>query len=211
MHLVSLNAGRPREILHDGEVVRTGIFKEPVAGRVWVRSLNLDGDGQADLTVHGGVYQAVYAYPLEHYAFWAAELGRDDFDYGQFGENFTVAGMLEDTVCVGDRFRIGGAVCEVTQPRVPCFKLGIRMGSPAFPKQFLRSGRVGFYLRVLEEGEVSAGDAIEQLHADPEAMPVREVSRVANLDRDDREGARRALRLGALSPGWRRMFADRVG
>jgi MOSC domain-containing protein YiiM len=211
MRLVSVNVGKPREILHDGELVRTAIFKDPVSGRVCVRALNLEGDGQADLTAHGGVYQAVYAYPVEHYAFWAAELRREDFVYGQFGENLTVEGMLEDGVHVGDRFRIGEVVLEVSQPRVPCFKLGICMGSAAFPKQFLASGRVGFYMRVLREGELGAGDAIERIHADPVAMSVREVSRVGHLDRDDLDGARRALLLTALSPGWRRMFAERLG
>ena len=155
MKLLSVNVSLPREISHKGRTVTTGIFKEPVADRVMLRELNLDGDGQADLIGHGGVYKAAYVYSHEHYDHWAKELGRDDFAFGQFGENLTVEGMLDHDIHVGDRFRIGGALVEVTQPRVPCFKLGIRMGVESFENVLLSSNRVGFYLRVLEEGEVA--------------------------------------------------------
>ena len=161
MTLKSVNVSMPRDIEHAGKAVSTGIFKTPVDGRIMLRRLNLEGDGQADLWGHGGAFRAVYAYPFEHYAYWAQELGRSDFKIGQFGENFTVEGILDDDVCVGDVFRIGGAVLEVSQPRIPCYKLAIKMGIEGFQNRFLESGKVGFYFRVLEEGEVGAGDTIE--------------------------------------------------
>jgi MOSC domain-containing protein YiiM len=210
VRLLSVNVSRPREISHNGRVVRTGIFKEPVSGRVMLRTLNLDGDGQADLVNHGGADRAVYAYPSENYRYWQRELGRDDLVFGQFGENFTVSEITEDDAHIGDVFRVGGALVQVSQPRPPCFKLGIRMGMPGFLKPFLASGRVGFYLRVLEEGEVGAGDAFEIVERDPERMTVREVSDLLFFESDNLEGARRALRIEALSPGWRDSFEERV-
>jgi len=163
----------PRELKHNGKTVTTGIFKEPVEGRVNLNAHNLEGDGQADLLVHGGIHKAVYVYPIENYDYWKRELGRTDFPFGQFGENFTVEGMLEDEVHIGDVFRVGeGAVVEVTQPRVPCYKLAIKMESPQFPKMFLASCRVGFYLRVIEEGEVGAGDVFERIKIDSQRMTV---------------------------------------
>src|SRR5919202_937209 len=168
MKLLSVNVSLPRKVPHGRKTVSTGIFKEPVAGRIMLRTLNLDGDGQADLVNHGGIYRAVYVYSIENYGYWQRELGRTDFSFGQFGENFTVEGMLEDDVYVGDVFRVGEALVEVTQPRPPCFKLGIKMGMAEFPKLFLASGRVGFYLRILEEGEVGAGDSFERIKSDPE-------------------------------------------
>jgi MOSC domain-containing protein YiiM/predicted pyridoxine 5'-phosphate oxidase superfamily flavin-nucleotide-binding protein len=174
MTLRSVNVSMPKDIVHNGKTVTTGIFKEPVEGRVTLRRLNLDGDGQADLWGHGGAFRAVYAYSFENYAYWARELGRDDFTVGQFGENFTVEGMLEDDVHVGDVFRVGSALVEVSQPRVPCYKLAIKMGIEGFQNQFLASGRMGFYFRVLEEGEVGAGDTIQLVKRDPRAMTVRE-------------------------------------
>lgn len=210
MKLLSVNVSLPREISHKGRTVTTGIFKEPVADRVMLRELNLDGDGQADLIGHGGVYKAAYVYSHEHYDHWAKELGRDDFAFGQFGENLTVEGMLDHDIHVGDRFRIGGALVEVTQPRVPCFKLGIRMGVEGFENVLLSSNRVGFYLRVLEEGEVGAGDLIERIEAGPEAVTVAEVNNLLYFDVGNMEGARRALRVKALSPGWRGSFEDRL-
>ena len=210
MKLLSVNVSLPRNISHDGKTVTTGIFKEPVAGRVMVRELNLGGDGQADLIGHGGVYKAAYAYSYEYYEYWAKELGRDDFAFGQFGENLTVEGMLDHDIHVGDRFRIGGALVEVTQPRVPCFKLGIRMGVEGFENILLSSNRVGFYLRVIEEGEVGAGDAIERVETDPEAMTVADVNNLLYFDLGNIEGARKALRIKALSPGWRGSFEDRL-
>lgn len=210
MKLLSVNVSLPREVLHERKTVSTGIFKEPVEGRVMLRTLKLEGDGQADLVNHGGTYQAVYVYPIENYEYWQRELGRSDFSFGQFGENFTVEGMLEDDVYVGDVFRVGDALVEVTQPRTPCYKLGIKMDMARFPKLFLESGRVGFYLRVLKEGEVGAGDVFDRVYSDPERMAVREMSYLLFFDPENLEGARRALRIPALSPGWRSSFEERL-
>jgi MOSC domain-containing protein YiiM len=179
MKLVAVQVGRPRTVWWRGKPVPTGIYKEPVAGRIMLYRSNLDGDQQADLTVHGGPNKAVYLYPVEHYVNWAHELGRHDLAYGQFGENFTVEGMLEETVCIGDQFRIGEAVVEVTQPRQPCYKLGIKMGNPQFPKRFWRSGRTGFYVRVLKEGEVCTGDEIRRIVRGPGGMTVRQAADMA--------------------------------
>lgn len=178
MKLISVNVSKPKEIAAGGRTVSTGIFKAPVAGRVRVGRLNLEGDGQADLRVHGGPDKAVYAYPFEHYDYWQRELGRSDLAFGRFGENLTVEGMLEDEVRIGDVFRVGSALLQISQPRSPCFKLGIRMGSSRFPKRFLAAGRPGFYLRVLEEGEVAAGDSIALDRAEPEGLTVLEASRL---------------------------------
>ena len=210
MKLLSVNVSLPKEAPHGSGTVSTGIFKEPVAGRVTLRALNLDGDGQADLENHGGIHRAAYAYSIENYDYWRRELGRNAFAFGQFGENFTVEGMSEDDVHIGDVFRVGGALVEVTQPRPPCFKLGIKMGMARFPKLFLASGRVGFYLRVLEEGEVGAGDTFERIESDPERVTVREMSHLLFFDPENLEGARRALRIQALSPGWRGSFEERL-
>jgi len=179
MKLISVNVSKPREVVARGRAVTTGIFKAPVAGRVRLGRLNLEGDGQADLRVHGGPDKAVYAYPFENYDYWKRELGRSDLAYGQFGENLTVEGMLEGEVYIGDVFKVGSALLQISQPRFPCYKLGIRMGSSGFPKRFLASGRSGFYLRVLEEGEVGAGDPIELARADPERLTVLEASRIS--------------------------------
>ncbi len=210
MKLLSVNVSPPKEVAHGGKTVTTGIFKEPVDGRVMLRTLNLDGDGQADLTGHGGIYKAAYAYSVENYDYWKRELGRTDFTFGQFGENLTVEGMLEDEIHVGDVFRAGGALVEVTQPRVPCYKLGIKMGLRGFEKTFLASRRVGFYLRVLEEGEIGAGDVMDRVRTDPERITVREICRLLYFDSENLEGARKALRIRALSPGWRRSFEERL-
>jgi MOSC domain-containing protein YiiM len=210
MELLSVNVSLPTEIPHGRGTVSTGIFKKPVRGRVMLRALNLEGDGQADLVNHGGVHRAVYAYSIENYDYWRRELGRTDLAFGQFGENFTVEGMPEDGVHIGDVFRVGGALVEVSQPRPPCFKLGIKMGMFRFPKLFLRSGRVGFYLRVLEEGEVGAGDTFDLVDSDPERMTVREMSYLLFFDPENLEGARRALRIRALSPWWRDSFTERL-
>jgi MOSC domain-containing protein YiiM len=209
MKLISVNVGRPRPVPHEGRVVSTGIFKEPVAGPVFLRRLNLDGDGQADLRVHGGADKAVYAYPYEHYAFWAGELGRNDFSHGQFGENFTITGWLEDTVCIGDEFQIGAARVQVTQPRSPCFKLGLRMNDDQFPVRFAAANRTGFYLRVLQEGRVTAGDTIERIRHDADSLSVRDVFRLRH-DRGTRAEHERAARLPALSPSWRAVFEKRL-
>jgi MOSC domain-containing protein YiiM len=210
MKLLSVNVSLPREVPHGRETVSTGIFKEPVGARVMLRTTNLDGDGQADLENHGGVDRAAYAYSTENYDHWRHELGRNEFAFGQFGENFTVEGMMEDDIHIGDVFRVGDALVEVSQPRPPCFKLGIKMGMAGFPKQVLASGRVGFYLRVLEEGEVGARDAFERVESDPERITVREMSHLLFFEPENLEGAKRALRVRALSPGWRDSFEERL-
>jgi len=208
--LLSVNVSLPKEVPYMNKTTTTGIFKEPVAVRVMLRTLSLDGDGQADLKNHGGIYKAAYAYSFENYDYWKRELGRTDFTFGQFGENFTVEGMPDDAVHVGDVFRIGTALVEVTQPRVPCFKLGIKMGMAQFPKVFLASGRPGFYLRVVEEGEVGAGDVLARVKTDPERMTVQEVCHLLYFDQKNLEGAKKALRIQALSPGWRKSFEERL-
>jgi MOSC domain-containing protein YiiM len=206
--IISLNVSRPRQVPYGGKLIRTGIFKEPVGGPRMLRALNLEGDGQADLVAHGGIHKAAYAYTIEHYVYWARELDRDDFQWGQFGENFTVDGMPEEEIHIGDRFRIGEALVEVTQPRVPCAKLGLRMEMATFPKLFHASGRTGFYLRVIEEGQVCAGNMIERVRIDPERMSVREVNHLLHFDRQNLEEIQRALRIPALSPGWRGSFEE---
>jgi MOSC domain-containing protein YiiM len=210
MKLLSVNVSLPQEVRYKNDVVTTGIFKEPVQGHIMLRRLNLDGDGQADLENHGGFYRAVYAYSIENYNYWKRELRRSDFSFGQFGENFTVEGMLEDEIHIGDVFRVGGAMVQVTQPRPPCFKLGIKMGMAQFPKRFLASSRVGFYLRVCEEGEVGAGDTFERIKVDSEQMSVREVNQLLFFDTDDIERAKKAVRIESLAPGWRKAFAERL-
>ncbi|MCH7777941.1 MAG: MOSC domain-containing protein [Gemmatimonadetes bacterium] len=210
MTLKSVNVSMPKEVPHDGKTVTTGIFKERVEGRVMLRRLNLEGDGQADLWGHGGAFRAVYAYSHENYDYWARELGRDDFAIGQFGENFTVEGMLDDEVCVGDVFRIGGALVEVSQPRIPCYKLALKMGIEGFQNRFLESGRVGFYFRVLEEGEVGAGDEVVLVKRDSRGMTVREVSDLLYFDKENLEATRQALHIPALSHGWKGSFAERL-
>ena len=182
MKLLSVNVSQPKEVSYNGKRIKTGIFKEPVSGRTMMRRLNLDGDGQGDPRVHGGVHKAVYVYPIEHYNYWKRELGRDDLTYGKFGENLTVEGMLEDTVHIGDIFRIGEALVEVSQPRVPCFKLGMKMRDPQIVKPFLESERVGFYVRVLEEGEVGAGDTIERTKVGEGQMTVKEIVHLRHFD-----------------------------
>ena len=208
--MISVNVGKPRLAAFRGVTVNTGIFKRPVEGRVALAATNLSGDGQADLAVHGGVDKAVYAYPVEHYDFWRETLQRDDFEYGQFGENFTVRGILENEITIGDVFRVGSAVVEVSQPRSPCSKLGIRMKMPEFPKLFLRSLRSGFYLRVLEEGEVGAGDRFDRLRRDPVAITVREMNHLFHFERENVEAMRFAVRNQALSTDWRQPLLKRI-
>ncbi len=211
MKLHSLNVSLPREIAYQGRTIHTGIYKAPVEDRLWLGRLNLAGDGQADLKNHGGAHKAVYAYPLEHYDTWRKELGAEMFNFGQFGENLTLQGLTEDSVHIGDRYRIGGALLEVSQPRVPCFKLGVRMAREDFPKLFLNSGRVGFYLRVLEEGELGVGETIEIVSTDHNRMTVREIHQLLFFDKGNLEGARKALGIQALSPGWRGAFQEVLG
>ena len=206
MRLLSLNVGRPRDVDWRGRKVRTSIWKSEVPDRRWVSRLNVAGDAQADLAAHGGLHRAVYVYDVSAYRHWERELGRDDFVNGQFGENFTVRGLPDDEVCVGDRYRIGGALFEVTQPRVTCHKVGLRLREPRMPALLVAHGRPGFYLRVLEEGEVGAGDAIERVAVGPEAMTVRELSALLYLPGQTVRRLERAIAIPALSEGWRRSF-----
>jgi MOSC domain-containing protein YiiM len=207
MQLISVNTSAPKDIEYRGHVVRTGIFKVPVEGRHMLHELNVQGDGQADLVAHGGTYKAVYAYPHEHYATWQNELGRNDFSFGQFGENFTVTGLLETTVYIGNSYRVGEALVQVTQPRVPCYKLALRMDDPTFVKRFLHAERSGFYLRVLEEGEVGAGDVITLEDEDPQRMTVRDINHLLYFDQDP-ELVEKALKIEALAPGWKGSFEN---
>ena len=208
MKLLSVNVSQPKEVSYNGKRIKTGIFKEPVSGRTMMRRLNLDGDGQGDPSVHGGVHKAVYVYPMEHYDYWKHELGRKDLTYGQFGENLTVEGLLEETVHIGDVFRVGEALVEVSQPRVPCFKLGIKMRNPRIVKPFLASERVGFYVRVLEEGEVGAGDAIERTKVGEGQMTVKEIVHLRHFDNANTEATEKAASLPALTPSWRDSFME---
>ena len=204
--LVSVNVGMPKDVPWQGKTVFTGVFKDPVTGPRRVRRLNVDGDGQGDLAGHGGEQRAVFVYQIDSYRYWERELGRDDFVFGQFGENFTVEGLGDDEVCIGDRYRIGTAVFEVTQPRVTCYRVGIRMNDPRIPALLVSHRRPGFYFRVLEEGEVEAGDEIVKLASGPEQMTVAEVDGLLYLPGHPRQQLLRALRIPALSPGWQASF-----
>lgn len=210
MKLLSLNVALPRIVEWNGEPVATGIFKEPVHGRVMLRTLNLDGDRQADLSVHGGVSKAVYGYPAEHYEFWKQELPDMQLPYGMFGENFTTKGLLEDAVNVGDRFRIGEAEIMATEPRLPCYKLGIKFGRPDILRMFLQSRRTGFYFAVVKEGPVKAGDDIELLDRDANRFAISEITRLYAFEKDDLETMRRAVKLEALSESWREYFQKQI-
>lgn len=214
MKIVSLNIGLPREVTWHGRIVTTGIFKSPVAGRVMMRKLNLDGDAQADLTVHGGEHKAVYCYPLEHYAYWKNELPGRDLPMGIFGENFTTEGLREDQVHLGDRFSVGSAEMIVTQPRLPCYKLGVRFGADDMVKRFLASARTGFYVAVTREGEVGAGDDIRLLSRDANGVPVSEITRLYVAKRfapEDLGSLRRAMKVDALPESWKGYFRERAG
>jgi len=214
MNMISLNVGLPREVIWHGRSVTTGIYKEPADGRVRLRKLNLDGDRQADLTVHGGEYKAVYCYPAEHYEYWKNELPGRELPMGMFGENFTVQGLLEEDVHLGDRFRVGSAEVVVTQPRLPCYKLGVRFDSDDMVKRFLASGRGGFYLAVTREGEVGAGDEITVISRDEHAVPVPEITRLYILRRwgtEDLVSLRQAMQVAALPQTWKHYFRERMG
>jgi len=214
MKLVSVNTGLPREVTWRGMNVTTGIFKQPVEGRVALRKLNLDGDRQADLTVHGGEHKAVYCYPLAHYDYWKKELPGRELAMGSFGENFTIDSLLEDSVHLGDQFSVGSATVIVTQPRLPCYKLGVRFQSDDMVKRFLASGRMGFYLAVTGEGEVGAGDEIKLIARDPNAVPVTEIARLYIAKRyghDEVASVRRALQVVALPESWKGYFRERLG
>jgi len=204
--LISVNVGLPRDIGWRGKTVHTAVWKAPVEGRRRVHRLNIDGDGQGDLAGHGGEHRAVFVYQIDSYHYWQRQLGRSDFVYGQFGENFTVDGLSDQEVCIGDHYRVGGALFEVTQPRVTCYRVGIRMNEPQMAALLVAHGRPGFYLRVLEEGEVEAGDEIVQVSAGPERMTVFEINALLYMPGHSRNQLERALRIPALSAGWRASF-----
>ena len=211
MKLLSVNVGLPREVEWDGRIIQTSIFKAPVPGRVPVRKLNLDRDQQSDLRVHGGVDKAVYVYPSEHYAFWHGELPDADLRWGAFGENFTTEGPLDDkAVHIGDRFRIGSAEFVVTQPRMPCFKLGIRFGRADMVKRFLHSGRNGFYFAVAKEGEVATGDSIERIASDENGVTIAEIVELYTADAAKQDLLQRVSELAALPESWRAYFRKRL-
>ena len=210
MKLCSVNVGLPRDVVWKGRTVTTGIFKEPVEGSVLLRKLNLDGDRQADLSVHGGPDKAVYAYPSEHYDYWREALPGMELPWGMFGENFTTAGLFENEINIGDRFSIGSALVMVTQPRMPCYKLGVKFGRDDILKLFLQSRRSGFYFSVLEEGEVAAGNAIESVSRDPAGITVADITSLYANDEPDLELMNRATELEALPPSWRAYFSKQL-
>ncbi|MFB9469438.1 MOSC domain-containing protein [Nonomuraea salmonea] len=203
-----MNVGMPQDVSWQGRTVHTGVWKRPVAGPRMVRRLNIDGDGQGDLQGHGGEQRAVLVYQIQSYAHWQEHFGRDDFTYGQFGENFTVDGLPDDEVCIGDRYRVGEAEFEVTQPRVTCYRVGMRLGEPELPALLVAHHRPGFYLRVLTEGEVQAGDAIVKTRTGPQAFTVAGIDALLYLPGRDPGDLRRALAIPALSPGWRQSFQE---
>src|SRR6187200_345960 len=204
--LLSINVGLPRDIAWKGRTVHTAIWKEPVRGRCRVGRLNIDGDGQGDLAGHGGEQRAVFVYQIEAYRYWQEQLGRTDFVPGQFGENFTIEGLPDDSVCIGDRYQIGDALFEVTQPRVTCYRVGIRSNEPRMPALLTSSGRPGFYLRVLQPGEVGADDEIVKVGEATERMTVAEINALLYSPNHAHDRLERALRIEALSPGWRASF-----
>jgi MOSC domain-containing protein YiiM len=208
MRVISVNVGLPCEVVWKGRTVSTGIFKEPVGGRIKVRRLNLDGDRQADLTVHGGPEKAIYVYPAEHYRYWREEFPEMELPWGMFGENLTVEGLLEKDAHIGDQFQIGSAKVMVVQPRLPCYKLGLKFRRDDILKRFLRSGRSGFYLSVLEEGDVAAGDPISLLQADEMQIPVTEITRLYQDRKSDPQAMRRLIQVKALPEDWREYFAE---
>lgn len=210
MHLVSVNVGRPRVVDWQGTAVTTGIFKEPVTASVAVMRTSLAGDGQADLEAHGGVDKAVYAYPSEHYPVWSRELERTVLPWGIFGENLTTEGLTEATVRIGDRLIIGTAEFEVSQPRLPCFKLALRFGRSDLPKRFLQSGRLGFYLRVVREGVIIRGDQIRQVASDGEAPTIADLALLEANDHDHVTLLQRAVSAAALTASWRERYRERL-
>src|SRR6266849_1434040 len=221
LQVLSVNVGLPKEVVWKGRTVVTGIFKEPVAGRVAIRRLNLEGDRQADLTVHGGPDKAVYAYPAEYYSFWREQFPEMELPWGMFGENLTIAGTInredainrvltEETVYIGDRFQVGSAQLMVTQPRLPCYKLGLKFGRDDILKRFLQSGMTGFYFAVLKEGEVASGDPIRLLHQDEHQVKVADITRLYRQDKYNLDLLRRAVAMEALPEAWRDYFLQRI-
>src|SRR6204780_1073055 len=204
--LLSVNVGLPRDVTWNGKTVRTSVWKSPVDGRRMVRKLDIDGDAQADLAGHGGEQRAVFVYQMDSYHYWESFLGRNDFSFGQFGENFTVEGLPDNEVCIGDRYRIGGAIFEATQPRVTCYRIGIRMNEPRMPALLVAHHRPGFYFRVLQEGEVGAGDDIVKITDGPERISVADVGAPLFLPGASSQQLQRALQIPALSQGWQSSF-----
>lgn len=211
MKVLSVNVGFPRKVLFNGQIVTTAIFKDPVKGPIMLRKLNLDGDKQADLTVHGGVDKAVYSYPAEHYDYWRKQFPNMDLVWGMFGENFTTEGLMEDSVNIGDQFQMGSAKLVATQPRMPCYKLGVRFGRMEVIRQFMASGRPGIYFKVLEEGEVEAGNKIRIIRKDKNNVTVKDIVRLyITRDHIDIETMRRATKIRALPEGWRYEFKQKI-
>jgi MOSC domain-containing protein YiiM len=212
MKVLSVNVGLPRKVLFNGQTITTAIFKDPVKGPVMLRKINLDGDKQADLTVHGGVDKAVYSYPAEHYDYWRKQYPNIDIIWGMFGENFTTEGLMEDTVNIGDQIQIGLAKLVAVQPRMPCYKLGVRFGFMEIIRRFLSSGRPGIYFKVLKQGEVNTGDKIEIIERDKNNVTVKDIVRLyINRDHvDNIETMRRAIKISALPEGWRYEFQQNI-
>jgi len=210
MKLISLNVARPRLVVYQGTTINTGIFKQPVSGPVQLRSLNLDGDRQADLTVHGGPYKAVYAYPSEHYDYWRQQLPGFDLPWGMFGENFTTTGLSEAELHIGDRLQIGSAVLLVRQPRMPCYKLAAKFQRDDMIERFLRSGRSGFYFSVEQEGEVAAGNSLKFLSRDSGGITIAEMNRLFLNDKYDHNLLQKVMNTSALPEDWREYFAPRL-
>jgi MOSC domain-containing protein YiiM len=208
--ILSVNVSYPKEVDYEGQKVTTGIFKEPIEGRVKLGTLNLDGDKQADLTVHGGPDKAVYAYPIEHYEFWRKVYPNMEMPNGMFGENFTTKGLMEIDINVGDIFEIGSSKVIATQPRMPCYKLGVKFGRMDVLKKFLASGRSGIYFKVLEEGEVGAGDPIIQIKKDNNRVGISDIVRLYASDREDIKTMRRAVKVEALPEGWKDYFYEQI-
>jgi MOSC domain-containing protein YiiM len=208
--LISVNVGLPRVVMSNGDPVSTGIFKEPVAGRVVLRTLNLDGDRQADLSVHGGPSKAIYAYPSEHYDYWKHELPEMKLPWGMFGENFTSAGLFESELSIGDKFRVGSAVVMVTEPRMPCYKLGIKFRRSDIVKRFLASERTGFYFAVLQEGEVGVGDSIEMIEGSKHNVKVSDITLLYTREKHNVGLLRRAMEVEALPESWKSYFQHHI-
>ena len=210
LQVVSVNVGLPRAVVWKGRTVVTSIFKDPVAGRVTIRQLNLESDRQADLTVHGGPEKAVYAYPAEYYKFWREQFPEMDLPWGMFGENLTIKGLLDENVHIGDRFQVGSANVVVTQPRLPCYKLGLKFRRDDILKRFLQSGLTGFYFAVLKEGDVAAGDPIKLLHRDEDQVKVADITRLYRQDKHNVDLLRRVVAAKALPESWREYFLERL-
>ena len=212
MKVLSVNVGLPRNVLFNGQIITTAIFKDPVNGPIILRKLNLDGDKQADLTVHGGIDKAVYSYPEEHYYYWRKQFPNMDLEWGMFGENFTTEGLLEDAVNVGDQFQIGSAKLVATQPRMPCYKLGVRFGRMDVIRKFMTSGRPGIYFKVLTEGEIKTGDKIKLIKRDKNNVTVKDIVTlyITRNNTDNIETMRRATKIRDLPEGWRSEFQQKI-